>query len=312
MWLHAGRDVSAQFTCPVPPSKGDIGSVNDGRWESFQNVTVKLYPGHFTTEEQTEIRNVLDEFESAGASQNCSQMQFVSMEEEFFSISNSGIGDPSDIDTLYIYRRPISEMPTDSGGSGGSASLAFNQYKWQRVWIKLREDVTVLASKAVFKSTLRHEVGHSFWLADAYSSPCSVTMMCSQFISITQGITACDNYKLSTLYCQIAATPSPSPTPGTCNAAPNYDSFTSGCMTGFVYNGSTCGRSGAFITKCDTFEGYDESSCNCHGCLSCGGSPVLVDVAGDGFALTAASGGVPFDLDGDGAGDHFVDFGGIG
>ena len=36
----------------------------------------------------------------------------------------------------------------------------------------------------------------------------------------------------------------------------------------------------------------------------CQSSPVLVDVAGDGFALTDARGGVPFDIDGDGAREH--------
>jgi hypothetical protein len=39
---------------------------------------------------------------------------------------------------------------------------------------------------------------------------------------------------------------------------------------------------------------WDEFSCSCS-------SPVVLDVAGDGFALTSAAGGVPFDLNGDGA-----------
>jgi hypothetical protein len=39
---------------------------------------------------------------------------------------------------------------------------------------------------------------------------------------------------------------------------------------------------------------WDEMSCSCS-------SPVVLDVAGDGFALTSAAGGVPFDLNGDGA-----------
>ena len=135
------------------------------------------------------------------------------MNEEYFTISDSGIGDPSDIDTMYIYRRSISEMPTDAAGTGGSASLAFNHYKWRRVWVKIREDVTVLASKTVFRGVLRHELGPTFCLADAYSSPCSVTMMCSKHISSTEQITACDNFKLSSIYCEIAATPTPTPAP---------------------------------------------------------------------------------------------------
>jgi hypothetical protein len=43
-------------------------------------------------------------------------------------------------------------------------------------------------------------------------------------------------------------------------------------------------------------DGYYPSGC----CCIFMGSPVLIDVAGDGFALTDASGGVNFDLDGNG------------
>jgi len=35
----------------------------------------------------------------------------------------------------------------------------------------------------------------------------------------------------------------------------------------------------------------------------CGGSPILVDVNGDGFAMTDVTGGVPFDLNGNGTPD---------
>lgn len=43
---------------------------------------------------------------------------------------------------------------------------------------------------------------------------------------------------------------------------------------------------------------YDEATCGCQP-----HSPIVVDVAGDGFNLTNAAGGVLFDLTGDGAGE---------
>ncbi len=43
---------------------------------------------------------------------------------------------------------------------------------------------------------------------------------------------------------------------------------------------------------------YDWSSCQC------GGSPIIVDVLGNGFNLTNAENGVQFDLNGDGSSDH--------
>jgi hypothetical protein len=87
--------------------------------------------------------------------------------------------------------------------------------------------------------------------------------------------------------------------PGTCGGPPNSSG---GCNTGLVVVNGKCGRSLAFMSKCMENGGdYDPDSCTCTGCGSCGGSPVLIDVRGDGFSLTEASNGVFFDLNGDGA-----------
>src|SRR5216684_828206 len=45
---------------------------------------------------------------------------------------------------------------------------------------------------------------------------------------------------------------------------------------------------------------YDFQSCTCSECAKCGGSPILVDVEGDGFRMTNAANGVYFDLRGNG------------
>jgi len=45
---------------------------------------------------------------------------------------------------------------------------------------------------------------------------------------------------------------------------------------------------------------FDAFSCTCSGCSGCGGSPVIIDAAGNGVALTNAAEGVEFDLNGDG------------
>jgi hypothetical protein len=50
---------------------------------------------------------------------------------------------------------------------------------------------------------------------------------------------------------------------------------------------------------------FDSESCVCDGCGTCGGSPILVDVSGDGFSMTdAANNGVAFDLNGNGTRDQ--------
>ena len=52
------------------------------------------------------------------------------------------------------------------------------------------------------------------------------------------------------------------------------------------------------------FGDYDDSSCACTGCDTCGGSPVIVDIGGDGYSLTDAHRGVTFDLNGNGIRDR--------
>ncbi|HEX5706937.1 MAG TPA: hypothetical protein VFX96_06560 [Pyrinomonadaceae bacterium] len=62
--------------------------------------------------------------------------------------------------------------------------------------------------------------------------------------------------------------------------------------------GGGCNQSGY---PCGVFSEVGVDGCYADGSGSCAGSsPVLVDVAGDGFELTDAAGGVPFDLNGDG------------
>lgn len=68
-------------------------------------------------------------------------------------------------------------------------------------------------------------------------------------------------------------------------------------------SGNTCNV--AFASRCYRFGGeYDFETCSCYGCDTCGGSPIVIDVAGDGIAMTSAAGGVDFDLNGNGTRDR--------
>lgn len=49
---------------------------------------------------------------------------------------------------------------------------------------------------------------------------------------------------------------------------------------------------------------YEFLTCTCLGCDTCGGSPIVIDIAGDGIALTSPSDGVDFDLNGNGTRDR--------
>src|SRR6185436_2891302 len=49
---------------------------------------------------------------------------------------------------------------------------------------------------------------------------------------------------------------------------------------------------------------YDFLTCTCLGCDYCGGSPILIEVAGDRIAMTNPDGGVEFDRNGNGTRDR--------
>ena len=116
------------------------------------------------------------------------------------------------------------------------------------------------------------------------------------------GPTHCDNCKVN-LYCYYppalnCPTPPPDPEPEPCGIAGDSCTF-SPCCTGYTCatnvetSGTVCvEQSGGF---CDVGCGWSFTTgqCECN-------SPVLVDVAGDGFSLTDAANGVGFDLNHDG------------
>jgi hypothetical protein len=101
---------------------------------------------------------------------------------------------------------------------------------------------------------------------------------------------------------------------GCCDLDQQYACTTPGingsCPLGTTYNPSEgmCCSAGSCSTslasKCYMYGGeFDTLSCTCSGCDTCAGSPILVDVAGDGFSMTDAAGGVSFDLNGNGTKD---------
>jgi len=74
------------------------------------------------------------------------------------------------------------------------------------------------------------------------------------------------------------------------------------CPGSRCYNGLTCQG-----TECNQPCGVVNTTCNCPDYQECGtdyvchdATPILIDVSGDGFALTDGAGGVRFDFNGDG------------
>jgi hypothetical protein len=103
--------------------------------------------------------------------------------------------------------------------------------------------------------------------------------------------TSCDDAVILGIYCEIAA----NPTPESCSpiGGPPSSTYTwnSSCCCWVCYGGGPPPNySGCWS--------WNSSSCSYQN--TCSSSPVLLDVAGDGSALTDNANGVSFDLDGDG------------
>jgi hypothetical protein len=89
-----------------------------------------------------------------------------------------------------------------------------------------------------------------------------------------------------------------------CSAAPDWTNYASGCYAGLgLFGNSFCGKSNTFISRCMETGDYEYDYCVCTGCDWCGGSPILVDVSGNGFTMTDVTHGVTFDLNGNGTRD---------
>ena len=155
-------------------------------------------------------------------------------------------------------------------------------------------------------SALDCYTGHGLAVSNCLSADCNVSVQ-FQGGGASMTVSGGNLWNGLLLHKHVCNLPAPSTassctTPGfngTCPPGTTYNSSFGLCCT----SGGTCTTT--FANKCYMYGGdYDTLSCTCTGCDTCGGSPILVDVLGDGFAMTDAAGGVAFDLNGNGTRDR--------
>jgi hypothetical protein len=190
--------------------------------------------------------------------------------------------------------RPVRGQTTPSYGGGRLVSAV------------ITIDTRVTNSSALSKLSA-HEVGHTFGLGHCLNDAICTSVMSSfngNYNDSTSGSVSpytCD-VNVAKPYYTACATPTPTPTPtpysvtstqAECTATGGnyFSAITSKCY----YGAPPCPQPTNYSnTGGCQWNAYD---CQWQGCTNT--SPVVIDVSGNGFALTDAAGGVRFDLDGD-------------
>lgn len=143
------------------------------------------------------------------------------------------------------------------------------------------------------RSTVTHELGHGFGLQNE-TFPASPGR---SIMGISTEITACDTEAIRKVYCPLP-TPTPTPMPTPAPPQPPGDECNTCNGTGQFFC-QMDNRSEQFPSCCSYVEWracidregiWDPLTCTC-------GSPIVVDVSGDGFDLTGALDGVMFRLE---------------
>ena len=211
------------------------------------------------------IDRIIDGNEKWNNPLTCSLVHFTDFETVFFTEAQYAEVAPM----RHVYWQ-VDDSNSPFNGNAvielGFAGLVFSMR------VKIKPNIAI-PDPRYFNYLGTHEIGHTFGLDDCLSTktpPCiasGLTIMGGHTNSAfdTQGPTACDFAKVRELYC------GPVGAGGSgCPLIPQYP-----CEAGTYWNLDNC--------VCE----YDPS-------------PILIDVAGDGFSLTDAAGGVTFDLNSNG------------
>jgi hypothetical protein len=255
--------VEACIYPPPPP-------VGTGRWlKNKQNVKTYVSSDFYYNEVQS-ITNAYADWSSANTIDNCSGVTFTAPE----------IGDtppPGDMtDVWWVFYQ---DGTVFSNGVYASANTNFSSNPGPAGYSVITKAVTVFSNairmqrnagtplgNEYTRGVMRHEIGHTMFLDHAYYAANSSDSVMYPAPSAYSVITYCDNEMVSAAYCP-APTPTPTPPAYTCD----YTESDVNCLE------AVCDGDG--ITR------------------SCRPSPIIIDIAGNGFSLTDNAAGVAFDLD---------------
>jgi hypothetical protein len=165
------------------------------------------------------------------------------------------------------------------------------------------------------KVVFRHELGHFLGLGHTVSPEESIMNQPPPGWTCTDGLTSVPNIRqtdaivagwciCSVNSCEQLTRPSPAPTTrAECDAAAWYWNFTLNRCEEPYDHAPQCPAAGCYDCQlCNMYDpyGWDEERC------VCGNTPIVIDIAGNGVALTGYRDGVNFDLNSDGNAEHLA------
>lgn len=293
-WLGLRLKVGGQSPpCSSPPKEP---TTHGASWPRGQQVLVVINPNDFSPAEQNAIQQAFMNWQNAnGPTGNNSGVTYT------FTTGTSPNGAPN---TQYVHQGGAS--------TGGYTNIAFTGSP-STIGNHTTSAVTVIDSTIsnldVITGIMDHEIGHTFGLGDCYScspgssmmapptcSPCNGNLNNLVFPGLN-GPTPCDNEAAN----QYGDYP---PDPSTCKQVDDACGLP-GCCAGLHCDNNYMTCTYDYEDGCDPhyedmcwFSGGFMVGCACH--WGGPGSPIIIDVLGNGFRLTNAANGVHFDLNGNG------------
>lgn len=279
-WLTYRIKATPQSGCYTPTC---LQRTNCAHWAKGQRVTVLINTNDFANNlEQTAVKEAFTNWQNAsGPNGNNSGVSF-----DFVLVTEAPGVLPEN--SHYVMRGSFAGGASTSIGWHSVGTENVTQHATTAIGSAYRTTtIDTPAGRAIYDdivSIIAHEIGHPFGLDDAYEHAGQTVMGTTDCPApCVKGPTECDNNATKQ-----NGYPTPMPTPTLDGGG----------------GGPGCYSPPADIEDCINRLGHtwNDQLCHCD-CLEtngCIGSPILIDVSGNGFDLSDAGDGVYFDLDSDG------------
>ena len=317
--------VSCQLGCVPPlvtPGYMDPITITNGSWAPATSVSVQIDERFFLWG-STVVNRIWEGEEKWNNPLTCSGVSFHDFNAVIFNEADYASQPPNYHHYWFVaVPSPAADGSPRNGETQGFSDGGRTYAAITRINPNLAFD-SRSSDPSYFNYLGSHEVGHTFNLKDCLSvttPTCStgeLTIMSghSSVSFNTSGPNACDFKAVANIYCP--PTPTPTPTPDNeadCAASGNFWNFVSGdcfptpqieadCQNyGWYWNftDNYCQEAVWCNTEpqmCDSPSHWSWWACSC----IINSSPLLIDVAGNGFDLTNRHDGVAFDLNTDGS-----------